>query len=296
MTVRKKTPKIPKKVCTKCLEEKISKDNFYMASDDIINSDGRLSICKPCLESIVDMEDVDSVVNAMRKIDRPFLIEEYEASKTYKNPFGEFMRRTAMPQNKGKTYMDSQFNESLEKYQAKNTRDINKPSEILETIKYEITPDLIFKWGDNYTEAEIHQLETFYRRMNDANNITTPQEIESLKLLCKLSLKQNIALDEDNHTAFKNLNTQYNKVLQDSGLRAIDKISGGESAGIRTFGQIWEEIEKDGFIVPYQYEEKQDIVDKTIMYMGNYTRKLLNIQTMSSPPEDAPQVDGDKIE
>lgn len=297
MTTKKKSsPLVPKKTCSKCNTEKISKDHFYMASDDIINADGRLSICKPCMEDLIDMNNVDSLVNVMRKLDKPFSINDYDKAMAHANPFGEYMRRIAMPQWKGKSYLDSQFNESLERHQSKNSRDINKPSEMVNQSYFEITPDLVFKWGDNYTQTEMQQLENFYKKMNDANNITTPQEIESLKLLCKLSLKQNIALDEDNHTAFKNLNTQYNKVLQDSGLRAIDKVSGGESAGIRTFGQIWEEIEKDGFIAPYQYQEKQDIVDKTVLYMGNYTRKLLNIQTMSDAPDDTPQVDGDSNE
>ena len=102
---------------------------------------------------------------------------------------------------------------------------------------------------------------------------------------------QNKALEEGYVNDFKNLNTQFNKLMETSGLRPIDRKSGGESVGIRTFSQIWEEIEKEGFIEPSSHQESQDIIDKTIMYMGNYTRKLVNMQSMSQPPEDTPKVD-----
>lgn len=282
-----KNKKAEKKCCSRCTEEKPNKD-FYMSSDDLINNDGRLGICKVCLEEITDFNDVESFIDILRRIDRPFIKSEYETSLSYNNPLGEYMRRIGMPQNRKRTYMDSIFDGDLNKFAVKTSKDLNKKIDVEDVVKFKITPDLIVKWGSGYNEAELFVLEEFYKRMETSNSITTPQHKENLKLLCKLNLKQNKALDDGDSGTFAKLNTQYNNILRDSGFRPIDKVSGGESSGVRTFGQIWEEIERDGFIEPYPYQEKQDIVDRTIMYMGNYLHKLLNIQTMSSPPSDTP--------
>lgn len=281
------------KVCSKCNKNKLAKDNYYLAASDTIHSDSRLGICKICLESVAKVTNVEHFINILRQIDRPFIKKEYDASLANKNPFGEYMRRLGMPQNKTLTYLDSSFEGALEYMEAKTSDELDKKVKLEDKVKFKITPDILVKWGSNYNETELYQLETFYSAMTTANSINTPQHREQLKLLCKLNLEQNKALDDGKINDFKNLNTQYNKILENSGFRPIDKVSGGESIGIRTFSQIWEEIEKDGFIEPYPYEEKQDIIDKTIMYMGNYTRKLLNMQSMAEPPDDTPQVEGD---
>lgn len=284
------------KACCKCFKTKNTKDNYYLASDDKINTDGRLSICKSCLEGIANFTVVEEFIDALRRIDRPFIKADYEASLSHNNPFGEYMRRMGMRQNREFTYADSQFDEDLSKFATKNSNDLNRKFEVGEVIKFKITPELIAKWGSGYSETDFYQLEQFYVEMRGSNDIATPQHLESLKLLCKLNLKQNKALDDGDFTAFKNLNTQYNTVLKDSGFRPIDRQSSGESSGVRTFSQIWEEIERDGFIEPYPYKEKQDIVDKTIMYMSNYTRKLMNMSSLVEPQEDTPKVDGDDNE
>ncbi|MFS0643687.1 hypothetical protein [Siminovitchia sp. 179-K 8D1 HS] len=280
-----------RKICSKCEKEKSATD-FYLSANNIINADGRLPICKTCLESVAHFDDIERFIDVCRMIDRPFIRSEYAASFTAKKPFGEYFRRIGMPQNKSKTYLNSEFDGNFSDKVAKPSSEVNKRYDASDLIDFKVTSDIVVRWGNGYSEQELYQLESFYESMIRANDITTPQHVEQLKLLCKLNLEQNKALDEGRINDFKNLNTQYNKVLENSGFRPIDRKSGGESVGIRTFSQIWEEIEKDGFIEPYPYQEKQDIVDKTIMYMGNYTRKLVNMQSMSEPPEDTPKVDG----
>lgn len=288
------TIKIPThKVCSRCNKSKSTKENYYLAASDNIHSDSRLSICKPCLEEVSHYDNVERFVDILRQIDRPFIKSLYDTSFATKNPFGEYMKNIAMRQNRNKTYLDSEFEGTLEQLQVKTSDELDKKVKLEDKVKFKITSDVLVRWGSNYNETELYQLETFFHSMTTANSITTPQHKEQLKLLCKLNLEQNKALDENKINDFKNLNTQYNKILENSGFRPIDKQTGGESIGIRTFSQIWEEIEKDGFIEPYPYEEKQDIIDKTIMYMGNYTRKLLNMQSMAEPPDDTPQVEGD---
>lgn len=285
------TTKPTHKVCSKCNINKNSKDGYYLAANDTIHSDNRLPICKSCLESVANFNNVEVFIDVLRKIDRPFIRSLYESSLSSKNPFGEYMKNIAMRQNRPKTYLDSEFDGDFEAHKPKTSKDLNKKNNIEDKVEFSITPDILLRWGNGYSDTEIFQLEQFYNDMETANSVNTPQHREQLKLLCKLNLEQNKALGEGRVNDFKNLNTQYNKILENSGFRPIDKVSGGEAIGIRSFSQIWEEIEKDGFIPKHRTEATQDIVDNTIMYLGNYTKKLLNSQVMSSPPSDTPKVD-----
>lgn len=285
-----KNKELADKTCSKCQTNKKTKD-YYLAANNIINTDGRLPICKECVVSLIDMNNIESLINTMRMIDRPFIKKRYDEAMTKDNPFGYYIRMIGSPQHREWTYLDSEFEGHLEEFQPESSKSLNKSKSVEDVVKFKITPDIMLKWGSGYTESELYQLETFYEDMMTANDVSTPQHKEYLKLICKLNLEQNKALSAGEVTAFKNLNTQYNTMIKDSGFRPIDRKSGGESAGIRTFSQIWEEIEKDGFIEPFPYQEKQDIVDKTILYMGNYTRQLVNMQSMSEPPDDTPQIE-----
>lgn len=280
------------KKCSKCVTDKDLKE-YYLASSTLIHSDGKLGICKDCLESITNFNDPYAVLNVMRMIDRPFLKPEYDASieQTKKSPFREYMRRLGMPQNKELNFTHSKLETLDVKVIKESDLNISQNSrEEKEITNINVTREMVIKWGETYSDIEILQLEKFWTDMVRANDIQTPQHKAQLELLCKVYLEQNKALSEKRFGDFKNLNGQYNQILRDSGFRPIDRQTGGESSGIRTFSQIWEEIERDGFIKPADITENQDIVDKTIMYMSNYTRKLLNMHSLAEPPSDTPKV------
>lgn len=267
-----------KKICIKCLKEKNVEREFYKSYSKW-HGDGRLPYCKSCLKENLNENDINSVREIMRVIDRPYFHEMWEKAKESKDDtLGKYLKDIAL-NFKEETYDHSDFI---------NNANVHVYEEHLK--ENEISDDLTLKWGSGYTPLEIQQLEKFYDDMIRANDISTPQHKAQLELLCKVYLEQNKALAEKRFNDFKKLNIQYNQILRDSGFRPIDRQGGGESVGIRTFSQIWEEIERDGFIKPAPIEENQDIVDKTIMYMANYTRKLLNMQSLDSPPDDTPKV------
>jgi hypothetical protein len=97
-------------------------------------------------------------------------------------------------------------------------------------------------------------------------------------------------LEANDISGFAKLHDQYQKLLQSTGFRPIDKNSLSNQSGIKTFSQIFESVEKEGFIKPASIEENQDIVDRTIMYILNYTRKLVGVQKLEFPPLDTPKI------
>lgn len=283
MATKKKLP--GKKICMKCGRERVLV-NFY-ASTSAMFSDQRVPVCKDCLKEMVNPKDLNTVKTVLRQIDKPYRVDVWnKAVESPKDTFGEYMRMiSSLPQYKGMTYEDS----------VEGVYEVDLPEEEQEEEysfidEFRVTPDIVFKWGTGYKPKEYMRLEDLYVRMIESHDISAPQHKELLKIMCVLNLKMEICLEKDDINGFAKLHDQYQKLLQSSGFRPIDRKSGDEATGLKTFSQIFEEVERDGFIEPWEIEEDQDIIDRTIMYLLNYQKKLLHQELLSQPPSDTPKV------
>jgi hypothetical protein len=159
------------------------------------------------------------------------------------------------------------------------------------------TADLIKKWG-KFEPEDYFKLEDFYTKMMISNKIETPQEETYLKKLAVISLKMDKELEAGNYGQVKQLGDLFSKYMADSKFRAMDQTDASKTGGLRTFSQIYAEVEKDEFIPPWEEYRKvkgleQDIVDKTIMHILNYTLKLNKAPQLIEPPEDTPKIEED---
>ena len=160
---------------------------------------------------------------------------------------------------------------------------------------------MILKWGNKYEQNDYYELEQFYNDMQRTNSIETTQDMIYLKKLAIISLKMDRELEEGNYDEAKKLGDLFSKYMADSKFRAMDKTDADKTGGVRTFSAIYSEVEKDGFIPPWEYYRKikgisQDIVDKTIMHIENFTLKLNKSEKMISPPIDTPKLEFDEID
>jgi len=174
----------------------------------------------------------------------------------------------------------------------------NKVKKSTKFISKNVSDELIYKWGSKYEPEDYMKLEEFYTKMKDFNKIETPQDEFYLKKLAVISLKLDKELEDGNYAQVKQLGDLFSKYMADSKFRAMDLTDATKSGGIRTFSQIYAEVERDGFIPLWEeYRKikglKQDIVDKTIMYILNYTLKLNKTPQMITPPSDTPKIDED---
>jgi hypothetical protein len=278
------------KFCIKCRKEKPKAVNFY-TSDSPLFEDGRVPLCKKCIQDEINVADINTVKKMLRQIDKPFIaIEWQKCLESGKEPFGWYLRQiSSLHQYKGMGYEDS-IDGKVDAYGYKLQNDLLTEDDIFEKPTIEI----IRKWGTGYSNKEYYELESTWKEMSDANDISTPQHRKQLIYYCKIAILLDRAIDEGDPQKIERLNKQFLEIQKNSGFRPIDRKNGSESSGIRSFGVIFEEVERDGFIEPWDIEVTQDIVDKTILYMANYTRKLLNMDSLYEVPDDAPQVDGDE--
>lgn len=274
--------KISKKICSKCKEEKILVD-FYLASNDAINSDGRLCICKICLEKTMDFTDVESLISAMRMVDRPFIRNDYEASLSARNPFGEYMRRMGMPQNKNRTYLDSEFDKTLAKHSNKKKKD--EYLESVELSKRGISEDnlstLRKKWGD-FEEGDYMFLEEFYRDYERTYSTDTPAQVNLYRNIAKTHLQADKELSSGNIKAYKDLMELSSKMHTDGNIKPIQNTGGNEDRGVSTYGLWIKEIEKEEPCEFFENRELYDDYDSIKKYWKNwFVRPFKNIFNIS---------------
>jgi hypothetical protein len=280
--------------CSKCKETKKSGD-FYVSLSPL--HDGKLPFCKICTRKKLDFTKIDSVTDTLRMIDRPFIKFLWDSTfeqgyEVGKDVFGLYMKNIGMKQYRELTWKDSEFTNET------NTPDVSKVSNdgIVDLDLLKPTIEVIKKWGKNYEPEDYFKLEDFYIKMIDANKIETPQDETYLKKLAVISLKMDKELEAGRYAQVKQLGDLFSKYMADSKFRAMDQNDASKTGGLRTFSQIYAEVEKDEFIPPWEHFRKikglkQDIVDKTIMFILNYTLKLNKVSQFTEPPQNTPDVE-----
>ncbi len=266
------------------------KGNFYVSYSKH-HANGVLFYCKDYIKSssydIYGNVHMESFQSILRQLDVPYIYSLYESASESPDAVGAYFRMyNSFKRFRGLTWKDSEFenvDDEIEHYtDADIAEDINK---------FVVTEEMLYRWNDEkYNKREIRDLEKFYRDMHITHTIVTPQHEKALVMICKLQLGMDKALKDNNMTNFAKIHTEYQKLLQSSGLRPIDKVGGAEASGIRSFSQIFEKIEKEGYIKPAPVDVKQDIVDRTIQYLMNYTLRLLDKQVLPKPPADTPKI------
>lgn len=283
------------KPCARCTKDRPYLQ-YYQTYDLKTHPDGKMAYCKTCLKEMI-LDDngqinIDKVKDTLRKVDRPFIYKYWNSAlQDEKDTFGVYLKNIWL-NCKTLTWADS----DEYKNNINTSKDINE-----DNYDADITPEMIQRWGRNHEMEDYITLEQFYQDMKFANKVETPSEINYLKKLAVISLKMDRELENGNYDEAKKLGDLYSKYMADSQFRAMDKTDADKTGGIRNFSQIYAELEKDDFIPPWEYYRKikgitQDIVDKTIMHIENFTLKLNRVEKMTSPPKDTPKLESYEID
>lgn len=287
--------------CASCGD--LKKSSEYYISYNPIHSTNRIPYCKSCLRKMICDENgivtLDKLYSTLQLIDRPFLYDIWKSSIENVrgiDPFSDYMKNLQMVQFRNLGWKDSKMLPEIE--QQLNYDSTNKQ---VSNLHFDVTQEMILKWGSKYDPEDYYDLEQFYNDMQRTNNIETTQDMIYLKKLAIISLKMDKELEDGNYDEAKKLGDLFSKYMADSKFRAMDKTEADKTGGIRNFSSIYAEVEKDGFIPPWEHYRKikgisQDIVDKTIMHIENFTLKLNKVEKMTTPPLDTPKLEADEID
>ena len=137
---------------------------------------------------------------------------------------------------------------------------------------------LRLKWGKAYKPEEWIYLEQLYNDMMESYDIQTAGHIDTLKFICKTSLKMNQLIDIGDIEGFQKVSRVYNELMKSGKFTAAqNKAETGEF--VDSVGELIELCEKEGYIERYYIEKPNDKVDFTIQDMQRYTRTLIEEET-----------------
>ena len=146
---------------------------------------------------------------------------------------------------------------------------------------------LRLKWGKTYKPEEWIRLEQLYEEMMRSYDVQGAGHIDTLKLVCKTSLKANQLIDIGDIEGFQKMSKVYDSLMKSGKFTAAqNKAESGEF--VDSIGELVALCEKEGFIPRYYIDEPNDKVDRTLQDLQNYTRDLINEETnLSSMIEHA---------
>jgi hypothetical protein len=148
------------------------------------------------------------------------------------------------------------------------------------TIAKELTGEdiqyLAVKWGISYTPSEWVRLEDLYQKYAEEYELNVDRE-ESVRKICRTSLKMDQALDIDDTQSYRNLSSVYDQLRKSARLtEAQNKEEQGRE--IDSIGQLVSFVEHEGDIIPQQFdpiEYPQDKIDFVINDLQNYVSNLV---------------------
>ena len=133
---------------------------------------------------------------------------------------------------------------------------------------------LRLKWGKAYKPEEWVQLEQLFNEMMDSYDIQSAGHIDTLKLVCKTSLKANQLLDLGDVDGAQKMIKMYDGLMKSGKFTAAqNKTESGEF--VDSISELVAVCEKDGFIPRYYTDGPQDKVDKVIQDMQDYVHTLV---------------------
>lgn len=154
---------------------------------------------------------------------------------------------------------------------------------------------LSVKWGKLYKPEEWVQLEKLYNDMMESYDIQTAGHIDTLKMICKTSLKCNQLVDLGDVEGFQKMSKVYNDLMKSGNFTAAqNKIDKGEY--VDSISELVAICESQGFIPRYYTDGPQDKVDRVLQDMQSYTYRLIMEETnLSNLLENAiSQIERDK--
>lgn len=130
------------------------------------------------------------------------------------------------------------------------------------------------KWGKTYKPDEWIQLEKLYNEMMESYDIQSAGHIDTLKMICKTSLKANQLLDIGDVDGAQKMVKMYDMLMKSGKFTAAQNKTDSGNV-VDSISELVALCEKDGFFPRYYTDGPKDKVDRTLQDLQNYTRQLV---------------------
>lgn len=161
----------------------------------------------------------------------------------------------------------------IEESENEKTENVETDS-ITDDLTEEDKAYLRIKWGKTYTPEEWVRLEKLYDDMMNSYDIKSAGHIDTLKFICKTSLKANQLLDLGDVDGAQKMLKMYDSMMK-SGKFTEAQIKSEKGEAIDSVSELVLMCEKEGFIPRYYTDSPQDKVDRVLQDMKQYTKTLV---------------------
>ena len=134
---------------------------------------------------------------------------------------------------------------------------------------------LAMKWGRLYRPSQWVALEQLYNEFMDSFDIQGAARIDTLKMICKTSLKMNEAIDCGDIDSYQKLSRVYDSMMKSAKFtQAQNKEK--EDGGINSISALVDWVEaNEGAIPKYKCTQPQDLIDEIILDLKAYNKSLI---------------------
>lgn len=137
---------------------------------------------------------------------------------------------------------------------------------------------LRLKWGRAYKPYEWVALEQLYEEMMNSYDIQQAGDLNTLKLMCKASLKANQLMDMGDIEGAQKTTRMYNDLMK-SGKWTAAQNKAEKETDFDSLGELVAICERQGFIPKYYIDSPQDKIDRIMEDMQKYTHDLVTNET-----------------
>lgn len=129
------------------------------------------------------------------------------------------------------------------------------------------------KWGSGYTFEELISLENLFVNTLNANDVSNPMQIDAIKKACKMSIALDRAIILGDSKEINELSKAYQNFVKTAKIDEI--ITAASQDVISNVSELVEFIEKNGYQFNYYDGVARDVVDKSIVDIKEYLKRLV---------------------
>ncbi|HII08713.1 MAG TPA: hypothetical protein HA355_03880 [Methanosphaera sp.] len=134
---------------------------------------------------------------------------------------------------------------------------------------------LALKWGRLYRPSQWVALEQLYNEFMNSFDIQGAARIDTLKMICKTSLKMNEAIDCGDIDSYQKLSRVYDSMMKSAKFTEAQN-KDNSAATIDSASAIVDFVEAHSGEIPrYECNEPQDIIDQIILDLKAYNKSLI---------------------
>lgn len=260
------------KNCSMCGNNKKLTD-YYKSYSPLDKIDERLRVCKVCLKNESDINNVDSVKNILRMVDKPFNILLWESALTKPDVIGEYFKLINAKDYRHETWEQSIF----EKENNIDNRKIQDDNLSIKDTDETLLNELKEKYGYGYPDEEYILFEKKFINLKPSFQLPTTMHEEYLREYCVNKVKETIAKAKGEFKEAKEWAAMAKESAEAGKLKPSQMSKADLSQGLDGFGQLSRMVEQHQDIIPLLpkfIKQPKDDVDVTLWLYINYIRDL----------------------